>query len=145
MPGACWLMSLFQLTRPKDTPVGYGICSKLGASIGGNSHYIQGDKRNTKIHHFLTITDYIAWSIAFCLHLDGEGGEGERGCASLLGVLIQLDPPGALEGLVLIPWISLGRIWLPVMAGSAFRIDLARFLYSPLLYFAEASLLIHLT
>jgi hypothetical protein len=89
MPGACWLMSELQLTRPKDTPVGYGICSTLGASTGGNLHQIQGDKRNTKIHHFLTITDCIAWPIAFCLHIDGEGGEGERGCVSLLGVLIQ--------------------------------------------------------
>jgi hypothetical protein len=35
------------------------------------------------------ITDYITWPIVFCLHLDGEGGEGERGVVSLLDVLIQ--------------------------------------------------------
>jgi hypothetical protein len=93
VPGSCLKhvgsCQRHQVTLPKDTPVGYGICSTLEASRGGNSHWIQRDKRNTKIYHFLTITDCIAWPIAFCLHLDGEGGEGERGCVSLLGVLIQ--------------------------------------------------------
>jgi hypothetical protein len=40
------------------------------------------DSRRQKKHEnpslFLTITDCIAWPIAFCLHLDGEG-EKERG------------------------------------------------------------------